>query len=123
MAYPVVKPRFDRYNYPRFRNDRLMRMAMAYLNEGERRSLLDDLSGMRLWRAKFKLRLLDPKVRLLYLRNVQQSGQWHTKYVLESLGTEVTLVEVNHAANDQPSNKQHFEFVNVIVEPTADNRT
>ena len=95
---------------------------MAYLNEGERRSLLDDISGMRLWRAKFKLRLMDPKVRLLYLRNVQQSGQWHTKYVLESLGTEVTLVEVNHAANDQPRNKQHFEFVNVIVEPTADNR-
>jgi len=95
---------------------------MAYLNEGERRSLLDDLSGMRLWRAKFKLRLMDPKVRLLYLRNVQHSGEWHTKYVLESLGTEVTLVEVNHAANDQPRNKQNFEFVNVIVEPTSDNR-
>ncbi len=96
---------------------------MAYLNEGERRSLLDDLSGMRLWRAKFKLRLMDPKVRLLYLRNAQQSGEWHTKYVLESLGTAVTLVEVNKAANDQPRNKQNFEFVNVIVEPTADNST
>lgn len=94
---------------------------MTYLNEGERRSLLDDLSGLRLWRAKFKLRLMDPKVRLLYLRNAQQSGEWHTKYVLESLGAEVTLVEVNHAANDQPSNKQKFEFVNVIVEPTSDN--
>lgn len=95
---------------------------MAYLNEGERRSLLNDLSGMRLWRAKFKLRLMDPKGRLLYLRNVQQSGEWHTKYVLESLGTQVTLVEVNHAENNQPRNKQKFEFVNVIVEPTADNR-
>ena len=96
---------------------------MAYLNETERRSLLDDLSGMRLWRAKFKLRLMDPKGRLLYLRNVQQSGEWHTKYVLESLGTQVTLVEVNHAENTQYRNKQNFEFVNVIVEPTADNRT
>ena len=95
---------------------------MAYLNEAERRSLLDDLSGMRLWRAKFKLRLLDPKGRLLYLRNVQQAGEWHTKYVLESLGTQVTLVEVNHAENSLPHNKQKFEFVNVIVEPTADNR-
>ena len=95
---------------------------MAYLNEDERRSLLDDLSGMKLWRAKFKLRLMDPKGRLLYLRNVQQAGEWHTKYVLESLGTQVTLVEVNQAENNQPSNKQKFEFVNVIVEPTADNR-
>ncbi len=94
---------------------------MAYLNEAERRSLLDDLSGMRLWRAKFKLRLLDPKGRLLYLRNVQQAGEWHTKYILESLGTQVTLVEVNHAENNLPRNKQKFEFVNVIVEPTADN--
>jgi hypothetical protein len=96
---------------------------MAYLNEGERKSLLDDLSGMKLWRAKFKLRLMDPKGRLLYLRNVQQSGEWHTKYVLESLGTQVTLVEVNHAENNEYRNKQNFEFVNVIVEPTADNRS
>ncbi len=96
---------------------------MAYLNEGERRSLLDELSGMRLWRAKFKLRLMDPNVRLLYLRNVQQAGEWHTKYVLESFGTQVTLVEVNHAENTQYRNKQKFEFVNVIVEPTADNRS
>ncbi len=96
---------------------------MAYLNEDERRALLDDLSGMRLWRAKFKLRLMDPKGRLLYLRNVQQAGEWHTKYVLESLGAQVTLVEVNQAENNQPRNKQKFEFVNVIVEPTADNRS
>lgn len=96
---------------------------MAYLNEAERKTLLDQLSGMRLWRAKFKLRLMDPKVRLLYLRNVQQSGEWHTKYVLESLGAQVTLVEVNHAENTQYRNKQNFEFVSVIVEPTADNST
>lgn len=96
---------------------------MAYLNEGQRRSLLNELSGMRLWRAKFKLRLMDSKVRLLYLRNVQQAGEWHTKYVLESFGTQVTLVEVNHAENTQYRNQQKFEFVNVIVEPTADNQT
>ncbi len=96
---------------------------MAYLNEDERRALLDDLSRMKLWRAKFKLRLMDPKGRLLYLRNVQQAGEWHTKYVLESLGAQVTLVEINQAENNQPRNKQKFEFVNVIVEPTADNRS
>ena len=96
---------------------------MAFLNQAERQSLLDELSGMRLWRAKFKLRLMDPKCRLAYLRNVQRAGEWHTKYVLETLGTAVTLVEVNHAANDQPRNQQKFEFVRVLVEPTASNTT
>lgn len=96
---------------------------MSYLNQAEREALLNELSAMRLWRAKFKLRLMDPKGRLLYYRNVQQTGEWHTKYVLEGLGTEVTLVEVNHAENSQYRNKQKFEFVNVIVEPTPDNRS
>ena len=74
---------------------------MAYLDVAQRKTLLDEISGMRLWRAKFKLRLMDPKVRLIYLRNAQRSGEWHTKYVLESLGAQVTLVEVNHAENNQ----------------------
>ena len=79
---------------------------------------------MKLWRAKFKLRLMDPKVRLLYLRNVQLAGEWHTKYVLENLrhagytGSKSTTPKTRSTAN-----KQKFEFVNVIVEPTADNLT
>ncbi|MCE2472654.1 MAG: hypothetical protein J4G18_12315 [Anaerolineae bacterium] len=96
---------------------------MAFLNQAQRKSLLDELSGMKLWRAKFKLRLMDPKCRLRYLRNVQQTGEWHTSYILETLGAQVTLVEVNHAANDQYRNQQNFEFVNVIVEPTPDNNS
>lgn len=96
---------------------------MAYLDVAQRKTLLDELSGMKFGRAKFKLRLMDPKCRLMYLRNVQQSGEWHTKFVLESLGTQVTLVERNHAENNQYRNKQNFEFVNVIVEPTAENRS
>ncbi len=96
---------------------------MAYLNAAGRAALLEELSGMRLWRAKFKLRLMDAKCRLVYLRNVQRAGEWHTKYVLGEHGTEVTLVEVNHAANDQARNPQKFEFVDVIVAPTPDNRS
>ena len=96
---------------------------MAHLNETERRALLNDLSGMKFNRAKHRLVRMDPEGRLLYFRNVQQSGEWHTKFVLESLGAEVTLIEVNHAENNQYRNKQNFEFVNVIVEPTADNRS
>ena len=96
---------------------------MAFLNEAQRQTLLNDLSGMKFDRAKSKLSRLDTKGRLLYYRNVQQSGEWHTKFILEGLGTAVTLVEVNHAANDQYRNKQNFEFTNIIVEPTPDNRT
>ncbi len=94
---------------------------MAFLNQAERAALLDDLKRMKFNRAKYKLLRLDPKGRLVYYRNVQQSGEWHTKIVLEGMGTAVTLVEVNHADNDQPRNRQRFEFVNIIVEPTPEN--
>ena len=96
---------------------------MAYLNASERGQLLDELSGMKFGRAKFRLSRMDPDGRLAYYRNVQYTGEWHTRFVLEGLGTIVTLVEVNHAENDQPRNKQRFEFVNIIVEPTPANNS
>ncbi len=89
---------------------------MATLSQVQRQALLDELSGMKFGRAKGKLARMDPKGRLVYFRNVQQSGEWHTKFLLEGKGIAVTLVEVNHAANDQARNRQHFEFVNVIIE-------
>lgn len=96
---------------------------MAYLNEQERDKLLNQLKDMKYGKAKGKLARMDPKGRLAYYRNVQQSGEWHTKFVLEGLGTIVTLVEKLHNQNDQARNKQDFEFVNIIVEPTAENHT
>lgn len=96
---------------------------MAYLNEQERDKLLNELKDMKFGRAKGKLARMDPKGRLAYYRNVQMSGEWHTKFILEGLGTIVTLVEVNKAENDQIRNWQNFEFVNIIVEPTPSNRT
>ncbi len=96
---------------------------MAYLNQDERGQLLDNLKDMKFNRAKYKLLRMDPKVRLAYYRNVQQSGEWHTRFILDGLGTIVTLVEVNHAENNQARNKQRFEFVNIIVEPTPANHS
>ena len=97
---------------------------MAYLNNAQRKTLLDDLSGMKFNRAKFKLLRMDPDGRLAYFRNVQQTGEWHTKVILDGLGTAVTLVEVRPRARiTRRSNKQKFEFVNVIVEATPDNRS
>lgn len=96
---------------------------MAYLNEQERDELLNQLKDMKFNRAKYKLARMDPKGRLAYYRNVQMSGEWHTKYILEGLGTIVTLVETNDAENDKAKNKQNYQFVNIIVEPTEGNRT
>ena len=93
---------------------------MATMSLEERQALLDELSGMKFGRAKGKLARMDAKGRLVYYRNVQQSGEWHTKYALESLGIAVTLVELNHAANDQARNKQNFEFANVLIEALDD---
>ena len=95
---------------------------MAHLNETQRKALLDQLTGMKFNRAKGKLLRMDPDGRLAYFRNVQQSGEWHTKFILAGLGTAVTLIEVNHAANDQYRNQQKFEFTNIIVEPTLENQ-
>jgi hypothetical protein len=96
---------------------------MAYLNEQERDKLLNDLKDMKFNGAKGKLARMDPKGRLAYYRNVQMSGESHTRYILDGLGTIVTLVEVNHTKNTEARNKQDYEFVNIIVEPTASNNT
>ena len=98
-------------------------LTMAYLNEQERDNLLDDLKKLTFNRAKAKLARMDPKGRLAYYRNVQKVGEWHTKYILEGLGTIVTLVEVNHTGNTRTRNKQDYEFVNIMIEPTPSNRT
>jgi hypothetical protein len=96
---------------------------MAYLNEQERLSLLDELKDMSFNRAKGKVRGLDPKARLAFYRNAQQVGRWMTRYELPSLGTRVTLVESHKDVAKNSKIKSEFELVEVIVEPTPDNRT
>lgn len=93
---------------------------MAGLSQSQRQTLLEELSAMKFERAKFKLLRMDPEGRLLYYRNVQQSGEWHTKFNLAGLGINVTLVEHNHARNDSARNRQRFEFSHVIVEANSD---
>jgi len=97
---------------------------MAYLNEQERDALLNELKNMSFRQAQGKLRSLDEKGRMAYFRNAQQTGRWMTRYILPSLGTRVTLVETH---NDLPTKKERrlkseYEFVEVIIEPTPDNR-
>lgn len=97
---------------------------MPYLNEQERDALLNDLKKMSFRQAQGKLRSLDDKGRMAYFRNAQQTGKWLTRYVLPSLGTRVTLVESHTDTATKKENrlKSEYEFVEVIVEPTPDNR-
>ena len=98
---------------------------MAYLNEQERDKLLNELKDMSFNGANWKLRLMDKSGRIAFYRNAQQTGRWLTRYVLPSFGTRVTLVEEHY---DEPGKnpkrvKAKFRFIEVIVEPTPDNRS
>lgn len=91
---------------------------MAYLNKSERDALLEELRGKRFERCQRILVLKDENVRLKYYRNVQETDRWMTRYVLPSLGTQVTLVE---GLSTEGGNR-NFSLNEIIVEPTPDNR-
>lgn len=102
---------------------------MAYLNQQEREKLLNDLKDMSFNKAKSKVRSMDPQGRLSYYRNVQDTAnRLYTHYELAGLGTRVTLIEQASftSANDESSPAKlaaSARLVEVIVEPTPDNRT
>jgi len=91
---------------------------MAFLNQQERDQLLDEIKDKKFNQIKGRLLRKDPKSRLAYFRNVQESGKWMTRIVLEGLGTQVTLVETQ----EHEKNKIKYILQEIIVEPTATNR-
>lgn len=105
---------------------------MAYLNQQEREKLLQDLVKLNnVPRARGKLRRMDPKVRLAYMRNMQASGVYETRFDLFGLGTVVRLIErqdEHEVATDKPGAapvrlKPEFTLSEVIVEPMPENKT
>jgi hypothetical protein len=98
---------------------------MAYLNDSEREALLQDLSRMNFNKARGRLRRMDPQGRLAVYRNVQNTGEWVTRYDLVGLGTRVTLIEDCHQrkTDGEVVVRPEFELVRVIVEPMPGNRT
>lgn len=97
---------------------------MAFLNEQERQALRDDLKGRSFRGAKWKLRLMDSKSRLVYHRNNQDVGVWLTRYELKDAGVRVTLVETN-AYNTHKNGKitNDYDFTDVVVEPLPANKS
>jgi len=93
---------------------------MAFLNKQERDELLEDINGKTFQQIRGIVNRRDPKTRLAYFRNVQQSGKWMTLYVMEGLGTKVTLVEQPEI--NERNNRRKYRITEIIVEPTPDNR-
>jgi hypothetical protein len=99
---------------------------MAYLNTQERAELLEQLKKMRFRRAKGKLRGMDRKGRMAYYRNAQQTGELVTCFELDGLGTRVYLIErlkEKPFYEKEDRKKPVYEYVEVTVEPMAENRT
>ena len=96
---------------------------MAFLNKNERDQLRDELKNMRFNRAKGKVRGMDTKSRLVYLRNTQNVDQWFTRYELPTYGVRVTLVE-HYDTKEAKSGKikSNYDLVDVLVEPTTENK-
>ena len=97
---------------------------MAFLNQSERDALKKDLLTMSFGPAKRKVRAMDEKGRLVFYRNSQTIGQWVTRFELPSFGTRVTLVEsLGTTENKAGKISSDYEFVDVVVEATPENRT
>ena len=99
---------------------------MAFLNTQERTDLLNDLKKRKYGSAKRKLRRMDPKGSMAYFRNAQAQEQIVTCFNLDGLGTRVYLIEKLQLAplgKKTTKFRAKFNFIEVIVEPTAENRT
>ena len=91
---------------------------MAFMNKTERDALLDRIKDKRFNRIKGILRGQDRKIKLAYYRNIQEVDRWMTRYILPTRGVQVTLVE----SQKVDGFKTDYELVEIIVEPTAENR-
>lgn len=96
---------------------------MAFLNAKEREALRDDLKGRTFRGAKWKLRWMDKKGRLVYHRNSQKINQWQTRFELGENGVIVTLIESNEFNTHKDGKVSNdYTFVDVVVEPSPDNK-
>lgn len=104
---------------------------MGYLNSQQRESLRNELLKLKFNQAKGRIRRLDAKGRVAFLKNAQTSGVLHTAYDLPTLGVRVVLVENEQHIVDETDNPgstptlmaSKTEFIDVIVQPLDANKT
>lgn len=90
---------------------------MAFMNKAERDALLNELKDLKLQQIKGKMRRMAGS-RLAFYRNVQETGRWMTRYVVQEKGVQITLVETQAYVKGNAD----FTLSEIIVEPTPDNR-
>ena len=59
----------------------------------------------------------------IIIARVQEPGKWMTRYVLDSLGVMVTIYEIFDEKPQGWFNTRDYRIEQVVVEPTAANRT
>jgi len=94
---------------------------MAHLNQAQREQLLNEIKDKRYPQIRGILNGKDKKARLAFFRNAQLSGKWMTRYVLESLGTQVTIIEAPVERETKKRPRRNYQIAEIIVEPTPDN--
>ncbi|MEL6307036.1 MAG: hypothetical protein AAFN11_05460 [Chloroflexota bacterium] len=95
---------------------------MAFMNKAERDALLDDIKDKNFNRIRNTIYRKDKKARLAYFRNVQESGMWMTRYIMEGAGAQVTVYEDIEEEQKEGFSKRTYNITQIVVEPTADNR-
>jgi hypothetical protein len=96
---------------------------MAFLNQSERDALANELANKNFGQIRGTVYRKDDKARLAYFRNVQESGKWMTRYVLEGLGVMVTVYETYNEEKKGWFNKVKYTIEKIVVEPTKANRS
>jgi hypothetical protein len=95
---------------------------MAFLSKEERDALAEEIKDKNFGQIRGYVHGKDAKARLAYFRNVQESGKWMTRYVLETFGTMVTVYEDMKAEKKGWFSKQKYVIDKIVVEPTKTNR-
>lgn len=94
----------------------------AFLNKAERDNLLNEIKDLKMNQIRGRMQRKPGKVRLAFYRNAQHSERWMTRYVLEDLGTQVTVIERPFEKEVKGKQGRDYEIVEIIIEPTAENR-
>jgi hypothetical protein len=71
----------------------------------QRKSLADQLVGMKYNQAKWKLLRMDPDGRIRYYRNTQRVGYLMTSFELPTYNARVTIYEVHSSSTDPLTKK------------------
>ena len=96
---------------------------MAFLSKDERDALAEEIKNKNFGQIRGYVHGKDSKSRLAYFRNVQESGKWMTRYVMETLGTMVTVYEDLKEEKKGWFSQRKYEIDKIVVEPTKSNRS